>query len=75
MEAYSDSQLVVGQVKGDYEEKEEIMTKYLRVVAELVKKFDKFGITQVPREQNGEADQLARIATGQEHPVPSGISY
>ena len=75
VEAYSDSQLVVGQVKGDYEAKEETMTKYLRVVGELVKKFNRFGITQVPRDQNEEADQLARIATGQEHPVPSGISY
>ena len=36
------------------------MTKYLKVVAELVKKFDRFGITQVPRDQNEEADQLDR---------------
>ena len=64
MEAYNDSQLVVGQVKGDYEAKEKIMTKYLKVVGELVRKFDKFNITQVPRDQNEEADQLARIATG-----------
>ena len=66
---------MVGQVKGDYEAKEEIMTKYLKVVGELVKKFDRFNITQVPRDQNEEADQLARIATGQKHPIPSGVSY
>ena len=41
----------------------------------MVKKFDKFNITQVPRDQNEEADQLARIATEQEHLVPSGVSY
>ena len=51
------------------------MTKYLKVVAELVKKFDRFGITQVPRDQNEEEDQLARIEIGQEYPIPSGISY
>ena len=45
VEAYSDSQLVVGQVKGDYEAKEETMTKYLKVVGELVKNFDRFNIT------------------------------
>ena len=30
VEAYSDSQLVAGQVKGDYEAKEETMAKYLK---------------------------------------------
>ena len=45
VEAYSDSQLVVGQVKGGYEAKEETMAKYLKVVGELVKKFGKFNIT------------------------------
>ena len=49
VEAYSDSQLVVGQVRGDYKAKEETMTKNHRVVGELVKKFEKFCITQVPR--------------------------
>ena len=51
------------------------MAKYLNVVGELVRKFEKFCITQVPRDQNEEADQLTRMATGQEHSVPSGVSY
>ena len=32
----ADSQLVVGQIKGDYEAKEERMQKYLKIVKELL---------------------------------------
>ena len=31
-----DSQLVIGQVRGDYEVKEERMQKYLKIVKELL---------------------------------------
>ena len=55
---------MVGQVRGDYEAREEAMAKYLKVVEELVKKFKKFDITRVPRDQNGEADLIIRMATG-----------
>ena len=36
----ANSQLVVGQVKGDYEAKEERMQKYLKIVKELQKHFN-----------------------------------
>ena len=36
----ADSQLVIGQVRGDYEVKEERMQKYLKVVKELLQYFD-----------------------------------
>ena len=36
----TDSQLIIGQVKRDYEAKEEIMQKYLKIVKELLQYFD-----------------------------------
>ena len=36
----ADSQLIIGQVKRDYEAKEEIMQKYLKIVKELLQYFD-----------------------------------
>ena len=36
----ADSQLVIGQVKGDYEPKEERMQKYLKIVQQFLLHFD-----------------------------------
>ena len=36
----ADSQLVIGQVRGDYEAKEERIQKYLKIVQELPQYFD-----------------------------------
>ncbi|KAH7843631.1 hypothetical protein Vadar_019008 [Vaccinium darrowii] len=77
----SDSQLVVGQVNGEYKAKEENMKKYLKCMKELVKSFQAFNISQVPREENMEADQLARLATTKEDliqtrlHIPVGLYY
>ena len=37
----SDSKLVVEQIKGEYEAKEERMQKYLRLTRQLTREFDK----------------------------------
>lgn len=49
------------------------MGKYLRLVRELVKKFQTFNILQVPREENVEVDQLAKLATTSESPIPKDV--
>ncbi|KAL0458773.1 UNVERIFIED_CONTAM: Pro-Pol polyprotein [Sesamum latifolium] len=49
--AYSDSQLVVKQVEGTYEAKEESMIHYLQQIADLKTKFHHFQIIQIPREE------------------------
>ena len=48
----SDSKLVVEQIKGEYEAKEERMQKYLRLTRHLTHEFDKVEFVQVPRNQN-----------------------
>ena len=54
-----DSQLVMGQVNGMCEAKEERMKKYLDKVRRLVKRFKEASLIQIPREENMEADVLA----------------
>ena len=61
-----DSQLVIGQVNGTYEAKEDRMKKYLKKIARLVKKFKEADFIQIPREENVEADTLAKEASANE---------
>ena len=57
------SQLVMGQVNGTYEAKEEQMKRYLNKVRRLIKKFSEAHFVQVPREENMEADTLVKEAS------------
>ena len=61
-----DSQLVIGQVNGTCEAKEERMRKYLNKVVHLVKKFKEVDFVQISREKNLEADTLAKEASANE---------
>ena len=62
----SDSKLVIGHIKGEYEAKEDRMQKYLRLTNHLTQEFDRVDFTQVPRNQNSEVDELARQASSEE---------
>ena len=58
-----DSQLVIGKVNGTYEAKDEQMKKYLNKVRHLIKKFSEVHFVQIPKEENMEADTLAKEAS------------
>ena len=57
------SLLIANQFNGSYMVKGDKMAKYLAVVKDIVGYFDTFDITQVPREENDEADALANLAS------------
>ncbi|XP_065635439.1 uncharacterized protein LOC136070054 [Quercus suber] len=61
-----DSQLVIGQVNGTYEAKEDRMKRYLKKVIRLVKKFKEADFVQIPRKENMEADTLVKEASANE---------
>ena len=61
-----DSQLVIGQVNGTCEAKEDRMKRYLKKVVHLVKKFKEADFVQIPKEENTEADTLAKEASTDE---------
>ena len=69
----SDSKLVIGQIKEEYEAKEERMQKYLRLTKHLTQEFDRVEFMQIPRSQNTVADEVAKIALLEEGSTSIGL--
>ncbi|XP_068474929.1 uncharacterized protein [Phaseolus vulgaris] len=61
--AKSDSQLVTGQVTGEYQAKDPQMVAYLKYVEVLKGAFSAFELVHVPRKQNARANLLAKLAS------------
>ncbi|XP_070019876.1 uncharacterized protein [Nicotiana sylvestris] len=62
----SDSQLVVNQMQGTYISREARIQQYLKKARDLVRQFQTWKVTQIPREENVEADALANLASATE---------
>ena len=63
IQVYSDSQLIINQVQGEYQAKDDSMIQYLAVAEHLIKKFKNCKLTQISREQNSQADALANLGS------------
>ena len=61
----NDSKLVIGQIKGEYEAKEERMQKYLRLTKHLTQEFDTVEFVQIPRSQNMGADGVLKLTSSE----------
>ena len=59
---FSDSKLVVGQIRGDLEARDLRMQEYLGQVRSIQEKFEVFDLSYVPRSGNTHADSLATLA-------------
>ena len=70
---FSDSRLVVGQVRGEFEAKDERMQGYLSQVKCMQSKFDSFDLLHVPRSGNAHVDSLAMLATFSAQDLPRVI--
>ena len=70
---FSNSRLVVGQVRGEFEVKDERMQRYLGQVKCMQSKFDSFDLLHVPRSGNAHADSLAMLATSSTQDLPRVI--
>ena len=70
---FLDSRLVVDQVKGKIEAKDERMQGYLSQVKCLQLKFDSFDLLHVPRSGNAHVDSLAMLATSFAQHLPQII--
>lgn len=62
VEVRMDSELVVKQIKGEYRVKNENLKPLFIKCTDLRRRFTKFGIAHVRREQNKDADRLANLA-------------
>ncbi|KAL2235091.1 UNVERIFIED_CONTAM: Ribonuclease HI [Sesamum indicum] len=63
IDVYTDSQLVAMQVQGTYETRERSMTQYQAKVKEMMKRFERCTISQIPRDENMRADALSRFGS------------
>ena len=70
----SDSKLVIKQIKGEYEAKEERMQKYLRLTKHLTQEFDKVEFVQIPRSQNMVADEISKLVSSKEGGISMGLA-
>nr|XP_023890021.1 uncharacterized protein LOC112002102 [Quercus suber] len=70
LEMFSDSRLVVGQVKGELEARDSRMQEYLSQVKCLQSNFDLFSLSHVSKSGNTHADSLATLATSSVADLP-----
>ena len=70
---FSDSRLVVGQVKGELEARDERMQGYLAQIKHLQLKFELFNLQHIPRSGNTHADSLATLVTSSAQNLPRVI--
>jgi ribonuclease HI len=70
----TDSQVMVGQVEKEYMARELELVKYSAMVRVLKRRFKGFTLKQIPRSENGEADELAKAATNNS-PMPERTFY
>ena len=67
---FSNSRLVVGQVRNELEAKDERMRGYLTRVQQLQKNFESFDLQHLPRGGNTHDDSLAMLATSSAQNLP-----
>jgi len=60
IEIYSDSELLVKHIKGDYKVRALNLKPLYDLVTRSIRKLDSFSISWVPREENSLADELAK---------------
>ena len=70
---FSDSRLVVRQVKGELEARDDRIREYLTRVKYLQKNFESFDLQHIPRSGNTHADSLATLATSLDQNLPRMI--
>ena len=73
VEMFSNSRLVVGQVKGEFEARDERMQGYLSQVRHLQSEFESFDLLHIPRSGNAHTDSLATLATSSAQSLPQVI--
>ena len=62
LEAYGDSELIINQVRGEYEVRHENLVPYHNATIDMAKKLKSFHIDHVPRQKIAHADALTSLA-------------
>jgi len=72
---YGDFELVIKQVKGEYQEKHPRMRAYQNAVLDILRVFSDYTLTCVPRAQNIIVDSLAIAASNLKVPMNSNNKF
>ena len=67
---FSDSKLVVGQVRGDLEARDSRTQEYLCQIRSIQEKFEVFDLSHIPSSGNTHADSLATLAMSSAQDLP-----
>ena len=70
VKVFSDSKLVVGQVRGDLEARDSRMQEYLCQIRSIQEKFEVLDLSHIPRGENTHANSLATLATSSAQNLP-----
>ena len=70
VKVFSDSKLVVVQVRGDLEARDSRMQEYLCQIRRVQEKFEVFDLSYILRGGNTHADSLATLATSSVQDLP-----
>ncbi|KAL8108705.1 hypothetical protein AgCh_008657 [Apium graveolens] len=60
-----DSKLIISQVKGEFEARDDTMAKYVRLVRAVMTQFNECHVEHIPREENVKADALSKFASSE----------
>ncbi|XP_022158589.1 uncharacterized protein LOC111025045 [Momordica charantia] len=74
IKVFNDSQLVVNQIKEEYQTKDPRMEKYLSKVRSHLAQFETYEVNQVPRSENSNAGALAKLASAYETYLARSVS-
>ena len=70
MKVFSDSKLVVGQVRDDLEARDPRMQEYLCQIRSIQEKIEVFDLSHIPRGGNTHTDSLATLTTSSAQDLP-----
>ncbi|XP_056697840.1 uncharacterized protein [Spinacia oleracea] len=73
--AFSDSQLIVSLVNGDYEARDPNMIKYMQAVHQEIEHLKSFEAKQIPRTENNQADALSKLASSASCDTPRHVFW
>ena len=73
VEVFSNSRLIVSQVKEELEARDARMQEYLIQVRRVQTKFESFNLSHIPRGENTHVDSLATLATSSAQSLPQVI--
>ena len=72
---YGDSELVIKQVRGEYQAKHPRMRAYRNAVLDILNLFSEYTLTCVPHTQNSIDDALAKVASSLKIPMNSSNKF